>query len=677
VCSLFFSHVQPLHDEITLHRQFSHRNIVEYLGSRSEDGVFKIFMEQVPGGSLSSLIRSKWGPLLNNEGTVAFYAKQILEGVKYLHGQKVVHRDIKGDNVLVNTYSGACKLSDFGTSKRLAGINPITKTFTGTMQFMAPEVIDNGQRGYGPPADIWSVGCTVIEMITGKPPFFELEPAATIFKVGMFKTHPDIPESLSNEAKEFLKRCFDPDPLTRATAEDLLKQSFLARKDRRRNNDMKIVIPKYDKKDSSDTLVTGDSGIDVKGAADMPSSKDLYAHVPQTPNVLHNERSFQSPNSEMTGTNDSKAKKIQRSLTLPARKSDDTLSYTGSSSSSSSTASLESPSPQQSGKDVFFQMKQEAERRKLTVDIIEHESEQICNGWMAKLEHMSSVSILTLSDLKVLLKCIKELMEEKEVPVQSYLGQIESFHGSDKRIYQEIQIALHMFQEAVSEVISKDKRVLPHWMFVVDHMLRTAVSYTLEDFTREMRDKLKSVISVDESDDNISTPTMQGADTVEKSVTFAEPVGDDKSHLSRMISNLSQENASLMKELLSLQENMKKLLTSSVASQKSLIDSFRPTPQSNSQNRRSLSGTHLLNDGNLDPKLETFLREVGVPDAEFYKFAIQECCYEDIIHKISYEDLRDLNLKVGPRSRVWKSIMEKRSHLSSVERNGSNNTTSF
>eukprot|EP00050_Salpingoeca_kvevrii_P018682 m.77082 g.77082 ORF g.77082 m.77082 type:complete len:1459 (-) comp8130_c0_seq1:661-5037(-) len=222
------SDLQPLQEEISMHKKWDHSHIVRYLGSYVKDNTFYVFMEQVPGGSLSDLLRKKWGPI-TNESLLADYTRQILSGLKYLHERHVVHRDIKGDNILVNQFDGKLKLSDFGTSKRLAGLNPKTKATVGTAQFMAPEVI-NSERGYSFPADIWSVGCTVIEMATGLPPFHDCLPQAAMFKVGRDRKHPDFPPNMSVEAINFLESCFRPEPEDRPTSHKLLYDPFIKRK---------------------------------------------------------------------------------------------------------------------------------------------------------------------------------------------------------------------------------------------------------------------------------------------------------------------------------------------------------------------------------------------------------------------------------------------------------------
>uniref|UniRef100_A0A8B9JW21 mitogen-activated protein kinase kinase kinase n=1 Tax=Astyanax mexicanus TaxID=7994 RepID=A0A8B9JW21_ASTMX len=434
---------QPLHEEIALHKRLKHRNIVQYLGSVSEGGFIKIFMEEVPGGSLSSLLRSQWGPLKDNEPTIVFYTKQILEGLKYLHDNQIVHRDIKGDNVLINTYSGVLKISDFGTSKRLAGINPCTETFTGTLQYMAPEIIDQGPRGYGKPADIWSLGCTIIEMATGKPPFHELgSPQAAMFKVGMFKIHPNVPESMSEEAKACLMCCFESNPDKRATASELLKNAFLRGSPRKRIR----LMPES----------TGPEPI-------------TYQRSMSVPIVVQD--------MDNTRTDLSSSLDLRRSMT---RVKESNISEIFTFCVCMCTSVPEEPqtdmaSPAVSGENLgLFLLRKDSERRDTLHRVLTDHISHVVAHIQESLPQTEEPSI-TSEHIKQLIGCLRENIRSPDrKQLTNRLLKLRSSLHSDAVPLSSLQAALFSFQDAVKKVL-RQRQVKPHWMFALDNLLRQAV----------------------------------------------------------------------------------------------------------------------------------------------------------------------------------------------------------
>ncbi|KAL7176472.1 hypothetical protein ACSBR2_029912 [Camellia fascicularis] len=168
--------ISQLEQEIALLSQFEHENIVRYYGTDKDESNLYIFLELVTKGSLLSLYQ-KYNL---QDSIVSSYTRQILHGLKYLHERNVVHRDIKCANILVHA-NGSVKLADFGLAKATK-LNDI-KSCKGTPYWMAPEVVKRNDQGYGLPADIWSLGCTVLEMLTRQIPYANLESVRNTFVI--------------------------------------------------------------------------------------------------------------------------------------------------------------------------------------------------------------------------------------------------------------------------------------------------------------------------------------------------------------------------------------------------------------------------------------------------------------------------------------------------------------
>ncbi|XWS38345.1 hypothetical protein CRYUN_Cryun19dG0123400 [Craigia yunnanensis] len=212
---------QQLGQEIMQLNRLQHQNIVQYYGYETVDDKLFIYLEYVSGGSIYKLLQ-EYGQF--GESAIRNYTQQILSGLAYLHAKNTVHRDIKGSNILVDP-NGRVKLADFGIAKHITG-SSCPFSLKGSPYWMAPEVISNS-FGCNLAVDIWSLGCTVLEMATTKPPWSQYEGAAAMFKIGYSKELPEIPDSLSDEGKDFVRQCLQRNPLHRPTAAWLLEHPFV------------------------------------------------------------------------------------------------------------------------------------------------------------------------------------------------------------------------------------------------------------------------------------------------------------------------------------------------------------------------------------------------------------------------------------------------------------------
>lgn len=233
------SMIEALKHEITLLRDLKHPNIVQYLGSNSDENHLNIFLEYVAGGSVASMLVN-YGSL--GEMLISNFVRQILQGLNYLHSKDIIHRDIKGANILVDN-KGTVKISDFGISKRVEASTllhpqpPFKRggprvSLQGSVFWMAPEVVR--QTAYTKKADIWSLGCLIVEMFTGSHPHPNCTQLQAIFKIGgsgnsiSENARPDLPELATEEAKQFLRKTFEIEHEKRPSAEELMGYAFCA-----------------------------------------------------------------------------------------------------------------------------------------------------------------------------------------------------------------------------------------------------------------------------------------------------------------------------------------------------------------------------------------------------------------------------------------------------------------
>ncbi|KAF7983168.1 hypothetical protein HWV62_23400 [Athelia sp. TMB] len=218
--------IEALRSEIKTLKDLDHPNVVQYLGLEETPDFLTLFLEYVPGGSLGGCLR-KYGRL--EENMTKSFTAQIVAGLEYLHSRSIIHCDVYSDNILISV-DGVCKISDFTISKHASEIiGNAAASMPGHVFWMAPEALNAAKEGYSTKVDIWSLGCTVLEMWSGRRPWHGAEAIAVMYNATGSKLPPPIPDDvmLSRLAHDFRNKCFAFNPDERASATQLREHLYL------------------------------------------------------------------------------------------------------------------------------------------------------------------------------------------------------------------------------------------------------------------------------------------------------------------------------------------------------------------------------------------------------------------------------------------------------------------
>ncbi|CAH9121070.1 unnamed protein product [Cuscuta epithymum] len=213
------SRIESLENEIRILRSLSSPYVVKYLGDDVTATYRNLHVEYMPGGTAADLAN-------RGEEIVRSYARCVVEALMYIHSKGIVHCDVKGQNVLVGPAPGYAKLADFGSAVEIGDGQSDRILPRGSPLWMAPEVIRGEYQG--PESDVWSLGCTVIEMLTGKWPWEDRGAADTLLRIGNSDELPQFPAQLSESGCDFLEKCLQRDLKKRWSCDQLLQHPFLS-----------------------------------------------------------------------------------------------------------------------------------------------------------------------------------------------------------------------------------------------------------------------------------------------------------------------------------------------------------------------------------------------------------------------------------------------------------------